>query len=217
MKKKEKIKAIVFDVGGVLALGNNSRWKKGKICVQAEGVHADVARKLGISLDQYLDSIDTNYALAIEGKTPKNKVMNILSKNLKVSKKKLTNLYIDSYKRNFALNKQLFKQAFELKKKGYKIGVLSDQWFLSQKALMPKKLYSKFDVVLISCEQKMRKPNPAFYKLLIKKLKTRPSEILFIDNQIWNIKPAKKLYLKTIVFKSNYLLFKNKLWGRLFL
>jgi len=216
MKSREKIKAVVFDVGGVLSLGNNSPWKKGKISIQTKGVHAYVAEKLGISLDQYFDAIDTSYALAIEGKIPQDKVLDILSRNLKTSKWRLKKFYKYSYKKHFTKNKQLFKQAFDLKRRGYKIAVFSDQWYLSQEALMPKKIYNKFDLVLVSCEQRMRKPNTLFYKLLIKKLKVKPSEILFIDNQTWNIKPAKKLGLKTILFKDNGQLSKNKTWKNLF-
>jgi epoxide hydrolase-like predicted phosphatase len=216
MKRSEKIKAVVFDVGGVLSLGNNSTRKRGKISIQTKGVHSYVAEKLGISLDQYFDAIDTNYALAIEGKIPQNKFLNILSRNLKAPKEKLKKFYRYSYKKYFVQNEQLFKQAFALKRLGYKIGVLSDQWYLSKKAIMPKKIYDKFDVVLVSCEQGIRKPNPLFYKLLIKKLGLNPSEILFIDNQRWNIKPAKMLGLKTILFKNNEILYKNKIWKRLF-
>jgi FMN phosphatase YigB (HAD superfamily) len=39
----------------------------------------------------------------------------------------------------------------------------------------------------------MRKPNPLIYKLTLKKLKVKPSEAIFIDNQKWNILAAKKL------------------------
>jgi putative hydrolase of the HAD superfamily len=62
----------------------------------------------------------------------------------------------------------------------------------------------------------MRKPNPRIYKLLIKKMKLVPSEIIFIDNQIWNINPAKKIGMQTILFKNNKQLFENKIWRSLF-
>ncbi|MFA5764436.1 MAG: HAD family phosphatase [archaeon] len=214
MKRNKQIKAIIFDVGGVLALGENSTKIGRKFC--PSGVHEDIAKKLGISIDQYLDAIDKNYALAIEGKISRKKVLQIFSKNLNAPKKKLIRLYLSSYRKHFVQNKPLFKQAFKLKKQGYKIAVLSDQWYLSQDALMSKQTYNKFDIVFVSCEQGMRKPNPIFYKLLLRKLKISSSESLFIDNQLWNIKPAKKLGLNTILFKDNKTLFKNKLWSNLF-
>lgn len=215
MGKNRKIKAVIFDVGGVLSLGKNSTGEGKKLCLS--GVHEQVVKALNISIDQYLDAIDKNYALAIEGKISRNKVLQIFSRNLNVSRSKLIKLYLDSYRSHFRENKWLFNYAFELKKKGYKIAVISDQWYLSQEALMPKNIYNKFDLCLVSCEQGMRKPNPSFYKLLLKKLKISPSEGLFIDNQIWNIKSAKKLGLNTILFSNNSNLFKNKQWRGLFL
>lgn len=211
---KGVIKAIVFDTGGVLALGKNSTWDRHKLV--PSGVHLDIAKKLKISLDQYMDAIDTTYALAIEGKLPEKKVIEILSRNLDISEDKLKKLYIWAYKKHFKQNKQLFKQAFRLKKLGYKISVLSDQWCLSKLALMPEKYYKKFDEVIVSCDVGVRKPNPEIYKILIKKLKLKTKEVLFIDNQIWNTKPAKKLGIKTILFKNNKQLFENKIWKNLF-
>lgn len=212
--KRLKIKAIVFDVGGVLALGKNSTISKRKLV--PSGVHTDIAKKLKISFDQYMDAIDTNYALAIEGKISRRKVLKIFSKNFKISENKLKQIYLWAYRKHFTQNEQLFNQAFKLKKLGYKIAVLSDQWYLSKEALMPKKYYKKFDKIIVSCDVGMRKPNPRIYLFTIKKLKFKPSEILFVDNQIWNIKPARKLEIQTILFKNNSQLFENNIWKDLF-
>lgn len=216
MKKRlvGRIKAVMFDTGGVLALGKNSSWNGHKLV--PSGVHLDISKKLHISIDQYMDAIDTNYALAIEGKISKDQVMKIFSKNLKVSEDKLRRLYIWAYKKHFVQNKQLFKQAFELKELGYKIGIISDQWYLSKEALMSGKIFSRFNPLIVSCDVGVRKPNPRIYKMAIKKLNLHPSEILFIDNQIWNIKPAKNLGMNTILFKNNKQLFENKIWKDLF-
>ncbi len=202
---KRGIKAIIFDVGGVLALGasilvNNK---------ERNSVHLEIARELKISLDQWFDAIDTTYAKSIEGKIPQEKVLEIISKNVKTSKKKLKSIILKTYQENFKQNKKLFKKAVELKNKGYKIAVLSDQWYLSEEALMPKKLYKEFDEVVVSCDVGMRKPNPKIYKLILKKLKLPAKQTLFIDNQEWNIKPAKKLGIKTILYKNNQQLFKD--------
>lgn len=212
--KEGKIKAIIFDVGGVLALGENSVKIKGRY--HRLGVHNYLVKRLKVSLDQYFDAIDTTYASAIEGKISKEKTLKIFSKNLKTTSKKLEKLYLKSYKKNFKQNKQLFEQAFKLKKLGYKIAVLSDQWYLSKQALLPKKIYKKFNEVIVSCDVGIRKPNPRIYKLILKKLKLSPRQTLFIDNQEWNLKPAKKLRMKTILFKDNKKLFENKIWRNLF-
>ena len=91
---------------------------------------------------------------------------------------------------------------FKLKEKGYKIAILSDQWHVSKEALMPERYTSRFDAVVVSCDVGLRKPNPKIYKLTLKKLGLKPAQTLFIDNQQWNLQPAKKLGMKTILFRN---------------
>jgi epoxide hydrolase-like predicted phosphatase len=211
----KKIKAIIFDLGGVLLLTKAESHVESHLHRHL-GVHGFIAKNLKISLDQYFDSIDTTYAKSIEGKLSEKKVLEILSKNLNVSKKKILKIYSKAYNRIFKKNSILFQKAKELKKLGYKTAILSDQWHLSKKVLISSNLLSDFDVKIISCDVKMRKPNPKIYSLVLRKLKLKPSEVIFIDNQKWNIKPAKQINMKTILFKNNNQLFKNKIWKNLF-
>lgn len=194
-QKKRGVKALIFDIGGVLQLGHHS--------FDHSRVHSLVAEKLKTPLDQYLDSIDTAYAKSIEGKISEKKALKIMARNLKTNPKKLTKLYIQAYKKYFELNKELIKYALEKKKQGYRIAILSDQWYLSKRALIPRDFYEKFDVVVVSCDVGIRKPNPRIYRLTLKKLKLPAKQTIFIDNQEWNIKPAKKLGMKTVLFKNN--------------
>jgi epoxide hydrolase-like predicted phosphatase len=211
---KSKIKTILFDVGGVLVLGKSSHWKHGKLI--PSGVHLDVAEKLNIQLDQYLEVIETIFAESIEGKISEKQAVHTIAHKLKISEKKLRKLYIWAYRKHLRVNKQLHKKALELKKLGYQIGILSDQWYLSEKALMPSKLYKKFNPKIVSCDVGVRKPNLQIYKIALKKSHSKPEETLFIDNQEWNIPPAKKLGIKTIQFKDNKQLFEDKNWKKLF-
>ena len=191
----EKIKALIFDVGGVLRLENPK--------FNHPHVHHLVAKKLGVNIDQYLDAIDTVYAKSIEGKISEEKSLKIMARNLKTSPKKLKSIYTDAYLKYYILNKRLFQFAFKKKKQGYKIAILSDQWWLAKKALLSNKIYNRFDVRVISCDVGVRKPNPKIYKITLKKLKLKPAQTVFIDNQSWNIKPAKKIGMKTVLFKNN--------------
>jgi len=197
--KKEGIKAIIFDIGGVLISGGLLKKPKGK---HIHGVHEYMAEKLKITIDQYFDSIDTAYALSIENKASKKKVLQIMAKNLKTTPLKLEKLYFKAYKKHFKKNKKLFRLADKLKKKGYKIAILSDQWQVSQELFVTNKIRKKFDVVIVSSEVGIRKPDPKIYKLTLKKLKLPAKQTVFIDNQKWNIIPAKKLGMKTILYKG---------------
>lgn len=216
--RNSKTKAVIFDIGGVLELSKqperlvNDKHLKSlpRNCKHRhKGVHEYITKKLNISIDQWFDSIDTTYADSITGKIPKNRVLSTISKNTQTSKDKIKKIILDSYKKNFKTNKELYNFAFKLKKKGYKIAILSDQWHLSKEALIKPKYLKKFNVSVISCDVGMRKPNPKIYKLILKKLNVPAKNCLFIDNQQWNIIPAKKLGMKTILFKNNKQLFRQ--------
>jgi epoxide hydrolase-like predicted phosphatase len=199
--KRGKIEVFIFDIGGVLELNKLNFLKK--------GVHFEAAKKFKVSLDQYFDAIDSVYVKSMDGKVSKKQVLKVISKNLNLSERKIEKVYYKLYKRYFKENKQLFKQAFKLKKQGFKIAILSDQWHLSKEALLPKKYLKKFNEVVVSCDVGIRKTDVKIYKLILKKLNTKPEKTMFVDNQKWNIDIAKKLGMKVVLFKNNKQLFKQ--------
>ena len=201
VKMKNQIRAIIFDVGGVLSLGQYE--KKAKCGHHLFGVHDFMADSFGIDLDSWFDAIDTVYAKSIEGKVSRRKTLFVMARNLSCSVKKLERLFILAYKKHFKKNNELYKLAYDLKKQGYRIGILSDQWYMSKEALIEKKDTKGFRPVIISCDAGLRKPNPQIYKLLLKKLRLSPEQVLFIDNREWNLKPARELGIKTILFENN--------------
>tara|TARA_Y100000034_G_scaffold83486_1_gene99938 strand:+ start:181 stop:810 length:630 start_codon:yes stop_codon:yes gene_type:complete len=201
------MKYIIFDVGGVLQLTDYDDLGKG--AQHVTGAHEYMAKKLKINVDTWFDSIDSAYVKSITNEIPKNKVISIISHNLRISPKRFERLMIKAYKRIFKKNKRLYRLAKKLRKKGYKTGILSDQWHLSEEALIPPKDNKKFNPIIVSSRVGLRKPDPKIYKLLIKKCKCKANEILFVDNRNWNLKPAKKLGIKTILFKDNKQLIKS--------
>jgi len=61
---------------------------------------------------------------------------------------------------------------------------------------------SWFDGIVVSGEEKMRKPTPEFYNLLFSRYNVKPGEALFIDDNYRNIVAAEKLGIKSIHFTS---------------
>jgi 2-haloacid dehalogenase len=59
-----------------------------------------------------------------------------------------------------------------------------------------------FDGIVVSGEEKIRKPFPEFYKVLIDRYNLSPAETLFIDDNLRNVKAAEKIGLKGIYFKN---------------
>lgn len=59
-----------------------------------------------------------------------------------------------------------------------------------------------FDGRVVSGEEKTRKPFPEFYELLLKRFNLQPNEVIFIDDNLRNVKAAAELNIKTIAFQS---------------
>ena len=201
--KKQEVKAVIFDFGDVLYLGKHPK-----------GVHLHMAKKFNISLDIWLDAIAPVIEPSTVGKISYNKTVKIIANNTHIDIDKLKKAFAQAYKKNYKKNKVLFELAFKLKKKGYIIGVLSDQWAVSKKHIANYKNLTGFNLVIISCDVGIRKPNVRIYKLLIKKLKEKNSKIrsrniVFIDNKSWNLNTARKIGINTILFKNNNQLIKD--------
>ena len=59
-----------------------------------------------------------------------------------------------------------------------------------------------FDGRVVSGDEKMRKPFPEFYQLILDRYQLVPEETLFIDDNVRNVKAAEALGIKAIAFTS---------------
>ena len=69
-----------------------------------------------------------------------------------------------------------------------------------------KKLYNFFDEldgIVVSGDEKLIKPDPKIYQVLIERYAIKPEESLFIDDNFDNIVAAKKLGFQTIHFTND--------------
>ena len=60
----------------------------------------------------------------------------------------------------------------------------------------------RFDVLVWSYQWHMAKPDPAIYRLVLKKLGTRPEETLFLDDKLVNVETARALGIQAIEFTT---------------
>lgn len=59
-----------------------------------------------------------------------------------------------------------------------------------------------FDGRVVSGEEKMRKPLPQFYQVLLDRYSLEPAQALFIDDNLRNVKAAEELGIESIYFQS---------------
>jgi len=96
------------------------------------------------------------------------------------------------------------------KKKNYLICALTNNTAILNRLLKKKfKIYHIFDHIFNSAKMGLAKPDPKFFRYVLKKLKAKPKECLFFDNNPENTKTAKNLGFSTITFFNNRDFFKK--------
>ncbi len=92
----------------------------------------------------------------------------------------------------------------ELKAKGYRVYLLSnyskDYFELHRKSKFT--FVDLADGMVISGFEKINKPEPEIYKILLNRYSLIPEECIFMDDREVNVEAAKKLRINAFVFKS---------------
>lgn len=184
------IKAIVFDMGGVLI---NDDWP----------AYADfLSEKYGIDADEYLKfHIDLTHSKHDVGKCTTEEFIQEIRDHFNI------NITVEEFdKETLEIFHPIHKELWELirsLKEFYTLGVLSNNnpLFVSRYRKMLD-LDSHFNFQIFSCEAKMRKPEESIYKLMLITAGLRPEEIVFVDDKRKNLEPAEKLGITTVLFKD---------------
>lgn len=87
---------------------------------------------------------------------------------------------------------------------GQRTGLLSNAWLGTRENITKHwgSLDPYFDEVLFSAEIGMRKPQPEIFHRLLARLKAEPEEVIFVDDFSENIKAAQELGLHALQFCS---------------
>lgn len=188
-----KIDTIIFDLGGVLV-----DWKP-------EYLYRKVFNGNEKKVQWFLSNICTSAWNAEQdgGRTIEE------AENLKIAEfpghEDLIRLYYSQWHQMFSgpieENVELFKQ---LKASGnYKIYALTnwsaEKWELALE-LFP--FFQYFDGVVVSGQEKMRKPFPEIYELILNRFQIIPENAIFIDDNEENVIAAKALKINGVHYKS---------------
>lgn len=60
-----------------------------------------------------------------------------------------------------------------------------------------------FDGILVSGEEKLRKPFPEFYRLMLERFSINPASTLFIDDNLRNVQAAEKVGISAVHYQSS--------------
>lgn len=196
---KKEIKAIIFDVGGVLDIRYFGYFKK----------LDSIAARHNISPKKFHDYRLKYLEHATMGKLSAKEYKHKITHLLKIkSKRKFIREWDAAFSRIPKINKAVSKTIFKLRK-NYIIGALTNVTEMADKQRVENNAYKHFHFSLKSYEEGMKKPHLKFYKLLIKKIKLPANQIVFIDDFKENLVPAKKLGIKTVLFNNHKRLVKD--------
>lgn len=185
------ISAVVFDWGGVLI--EEPSLKMFSYCASFLGVPVVKLRK---SYTEYEDAFE-------KGMINEDVLWARMCSSLGVPPPTIPSLFSEAFRKSYIEKKEMFEFASTLQQQGYRTGLLSNTEYSSIKRFHEIG-YSMFDVTVFSCEEKVRKPDPHIYQILLKRLKKPANEVVFIDDRPVNIEGAKTVGLHTILYTTKY-------------
>jgi epoxide hydrolase-like predicted phosphatase len=186
----KSIKAILFDVGGVLVRtfdhSGRREWEK----------------RLGLAPGE-LEAIVLNSDMghrAQRGEISDAELWQWAGAQLGIEDQG------DAFRRDFwrgdAVDQSLVQLIRELRGR-YRMAVISNATDELEKTLEKYGLLSEFDLIVGSAYEGIMKPNPAIYLKALDKLGCEPGETVFIDDAPRNISAAKALGIRAILFSPS--------------
>jgi HAD superfamily hydrolase (TIGR01509 family) len=91
----------------------------------------------------------------------------------------------------------------QMKAAGVPMYVLSNMSNENAAYLRTREYFSLFDDVVISAEEKLIKPDPALFELVLKRYRLNAEEVYFIDDSMPNIVAARELGMQALHFKRS--------------
>jgi len=184
-----KIKNLIFDIGGVIILRKNIDFFK-------------FDKKFKLEVGTIEKIVNTCFKKKMVDKNFKEKPF--FEKNFfhflnwSDYQKILEKIY-ETEKVNRSLLNWIKK-----KKKKYKIFLLTNNTAVLRSLLKEKfKMDYFFYFIFNSAEIGLTKPSPKFFEYFLKKIQSSPRECLFVDDNLKNIRVAKKIGFLAILFENN--------------
>lgn len=186
-----KIKAVVFDMGGVFIQTVNKEPRE------------KLAKRLGLSYDALSQIVfqSESAQLATAGVIEEKTHWQFIAQQFGLNDDEIVKFW-DEFWGGDELDKDLVKFTQSLSN-DYKIGLLSNAWSGARDLLTRKyDFLDLFEVSVFSAEVKLVKPHATFYEWMMEQLGVKYSESVFVDDFIENINAAEALGMNTVHFKD---------------
>ncbi len=184
------IKGVVFDNGGVFISGDRL-------------VSENMCKVFNISMQRLSDILVQILPDFQRGKISHEEFWQRFHQ---VSGLKLPSNYLDLWTTDFHkeshVSDDMLNLIAELKQKKVPIIMHSNTIPPHAEFMWRVGVFKEFDIVFNSCDMKERKPDPAFYDKLFAKVKAKPEELIYIEDNPQFMEYQRQIGLQLIPFKS---------------
>ncbi len=185
----QTISTIIFDWGGVL------------IEDPTPGMIAYFAKKLGVAPAQ-MGRLWSPYMSDFQcGFIAENDVWTKICKQINQEIPSEPSLWGDAFKSVYQEQTAVWDLVHHFKSKGYKTGFLSNTEIPAMD-LFKTKNYSCFDMILFSCAEGLRKPDPQIFLRALEKIGSHPAQTVFIDDRLDYLEGAKQVGINAVHFQG---------------
>jgi len=85
----------------------------------------------------------------------------------------------------------------------YKTAILSNAWLDAREAFTQiYKVGRAVDIIIISAEEGLAKPDPQLFELAASRLEVQPDEAVFVDDFVRNVEAARSIGMKGVLFEN---------------
>ena len=189
--KCNMIKVLVFDFSGVLYSSNFERFMKSILNLVP-----------GLSGNDVIEVFYNKHQDYYAGLIDKNNLWSGAFYLLDIPRTKFSKINKIIFERGLFTENKYMPSLIKKLSKNYKIAVLSNSAKEMEMVFSTSNYNKYFTGFFWSHKENVRKPDERFYKLVEKKYKVKPSEILFFDDKSRNTDAAEKLGWKTIKFTN---------------
>ena len=184
------IKAIVWDIGGVL------------MRTEDPTPRAKLAAELGLRREELVELVfgGKQGRQAQIGALTQKELWDFVRSELKLE----SDDYPDLERRFFGgdiLDRKLVDFVRTLKP-AYKTGIISNAWSKLPDILEEWGILDAFDVVVGSGDEGVMKPDPRIFQIALDQLSVAPEESVFVDDFIENVESARNLGMQAVHFES---------------
>jgi len=187
------IKAVVFDVGGVIELSDG------------KNILDQIAEMTGIPSDELKKEYwKHNHLSNVENMAWEDMIVRVVEVFDKDgAKTEKVRQFVRDYNASKAINADILKLFPEIHGLGMKVGIFSNATSQLREHLQEKGVAPLVDEIVVSGEIGYQKPSKEAFEILFQRLGLRPAQVVFIDDSPKSLETAAEIGYIPVLFKGN--------------